>query len=163
MTIQPRKKPTARHKKTNTTKEEISAKAPPVPATLHFRGDFANQLKVISSTHMGLRLAIGEVDGKGQTLIPFIEIGMAEGSKEEGDSEEIFSAVITLENAAYIFNNFADDFLTSCRQFSEIAGSSITPDNLRTRVVGFFVKKAVETLSECVTILQHIEETSASD
>lgn len=136
-----------------------SRAAPPVdvptPLPLALRGDFANQIKIIPSTMMNLRIAIGEMEDERSVLVPFIELAMSE-SNPEGDEEPqaFFKGILTMENAAYLIADMANDFLLACQHLSAVADSSIKPDKTRTSITETFVEMARTKLEECSVALK---------
>jgi hypothetical protein len=130
---------------------------PDDPPPLRLRGDFAKQIKIIPSTMMNLRLAIGETRDRQPVLVPFVELNMTEQTPEsEAPRRTMFEGILTLENAAFLIADLADDFYLACQHYAAVAESSIKPDKARTQITAAFVDAAREKLAECADVLEKV-------
>lgn len=131
----------------------------PEPVSIGLRGNFAGQIKVIPSTMMNLRIAVGETEDARPLLVPFVELRMSELNPGEETEEPrvFFSAILSMDNAAFLMADLAGDLLVACQHFSAIAESSIKPDNARTALTRSLIEKAAATLADCAATLQKAE------
>lgn len=156
MSADTRDPPAPKRRRAQPAEEAIDRLDPP---PIGLRGDFAQQVRIIPATMMNLRVAVGETANGDPVLAPFIELSMSEQSpEEEQPPRNFFNGILTMENAAFLLADLADDFLLACQHFSMIAASPIKPDQARTAIAEFYTEKAQSRLTECLALLAKARE-----
>jgi hypothetical protein len=114
---------------------------------------------VISSTYTSLLMCMGRVGGdeSNEVLVPFVEMKFNGPKREDGAGSELFSQILTLDNAAYVLGDVFDDLATVCRQFRSV-GSGAALEMTRLEATKRFLSEAKVSLEACIADLDSIRQ-----
>jgi hypothetical protein len=113
----------------------------------------------ISSTYTSLLMCMGLVRGDeaNEVLVPFVEMKFKGPEREDGTGPvELFSQILTLDNAAYVLGDIFSDMATVCRQFRSISSGDTALEMTRLEATKLFLSEAKASLETCIAELDSI-------
>lgn len=136
---------------TQKTKRSGKAAGPPEIPAIKVSGDFAGRISVINATPMSLLIGLGEVDSsQEEVLVPLVNISIL-GSDDDGksDGKRIFSTTLTLENAAFVAGDVADELRDVVGQITKLSAKGLYPEKARLQAVNGFLASARMAIEDC--------------
>ena len=132
-------------------------------------GDFFDRVEFVSSTAMSGLLAFAKV-GDQTVLVPHVETrieGGRPGEDSDAEPRAFFSAVLTLENAAFLGVNLVSDLRSACEELATLAGSTTQLERRRLEQTRYLmahtVREALAATSRLTAVIDSYgPETSAS-
>ena len=114
-------------------------------------GDFFDRVATVPLTQMSLLIAVGQVsEGGDHVIIPFVETKLARVEGEGTEPEDLFSQILTLENAAFLVSELAGDLRLVCAHLGNMAKGPLRPEPARTEYLRRFLVQAQENVSACL-------------
>uniref|UniRef100_UPI003F494757 hypothetical protein n=1 Tax=Ensifer adhaerens TaxID=106592 RepID=UPI003F494757 len=127
--------------------------------TISITGDFASQVGVVSGTSMTLFVGVGEVEGEtNQVLVPLVSWGLAGGNDvvTSTSSSRLYSSVLTLENAAFVACDTADELRKVLTQLTIINTGGIKVEPARLQVIAGYLDGAKQAIELCQGSIQNL-------
>ncbi|BAQ49191.1 MULTISPECIES: hypothetical protein [Methylobacterium] len=125
-------------------------KLPEIP-TVTLNGDFFDRVATVPYTQMSLLMAVGQLgEGGDHILIPFVETKLGRAVSEDAEPEDLFSQLLTLENAAFLISHLAGDMRMACTHLGNMAQGPLRPEPARMEYVRRFLLRAQENVSACL-------------
>ena len=126
---------------------------PEIPSVT-LSGDFFDQVVTVPLTQMSLLMAVGQVGDEGDhVLIPFVETKLGRTEAEGAEPEDLFSQLLTLENAAFLVSDLAGDLRLACAHLGNMADGPLRPEPARMEYVRRFLVRAQANVSACLAEL----------
>ncbi|CAO4170377.1 hypothetical protein CLBKND_01581 [Methylorubrum aminovorans] len=126
---------------------------PEIPSVT-LSGDFFDQVATVPLTQMSLLMAVGQVsEGGAHVLIPFVETKLGRAEREGTEPEDLFSELLTLENAAFLVSDLAGDLRLVCQHLGNIVDGPLRPEPARMEFVRRFLIRAQENVTACLVEL----------
>lgn len=130
---------------------------PSGPVTL--LGQSASNATLVSVTYTSLLMCIGRLgeDATNEVLVPFVEMKFDGPDAADGlKAPELFSQVLTLDNAAYVLSDISSDLAQICRQFRSVSSGKTPPEMRRLEATKRFFSEARGYLETCISELDAI-------
>lgn len=138
--------------------------------TVAVTGSVARRMSEIRASNMSLVLTFGLSSSETQVLVPLIDwqlFGMLEGNGFGPDlptvGEEVFSSVLTLENVAFLAQDFGDDLRTAVKLLSQQSIGSVKPSVDRLSYAASLLREAGTHFSEAADLLEKYARNSVND
>lgn len=137
----------------STSSPEPGEEAPALPEipSVTLSGDFFDRVATVPLTQMSLLMAVGQVgEGGNHVIIPFVETKLARAEGEEAEPEDLFSQLLTLENAAFLVSSLAGDLRLACAHLGNMSSGPLRPEPARIEYVRRFLLRARDNVSACL-------------
>ena len=131
-------------------------------------GEFPDQVVVIPRTNATLLMSIGSIDEqKRSVVVPYIELIFAgfrqgtinQGKEEEELLEELFSQVVSLENAIWMLSDMASDIRAACLRLRTVVNPGAL-ENVRLKLARDYAERLRQQAEFTVALLDEINKTS---
>ncbi len=134
---------------------------PEIPSVI-LSGDLFDRVATVPLTQMSLLMAVGQLsEGGDHVLIPFVETKIARTESESADPEDLFSQLLTLENASFLVSDLAGDLRLACAHLGNMARGTLRPEPARMEYVRRFLIRAQDNVAACLAELDAFETGSA--
>lgn len=128
---------------------------PEIPV-VGLRGNAFREVFAVPATTMTLVVGVGELhDGDVPVLVPFMDTAIAGAvPRDNVGVEQVFSHMVTFENAAFIVASFAKDLRTACEHLADLSQGSLRPEPARLRQAQVFLQSAMEDVLDGIEQLE---------
>lgn len=118
---------------------------PEIPVVT-FRGNAFKEVLAVPTTTMTLIMGVGKLrDGDAPVLVAFMDTAMVgAGRGDDVEVEQVFSHMVTFENAAFIVASFTRDLRTACEHLADLSQGPLRPEPARLRQAQVFLQSAME-------------------
>ncbi|MBD9596938.1 hypothetical protein IB270_29330 [Ensifer sp. ENS05] len=125
-------------------------------------GEFASQVSIVSSTSMTVFVGVGELEDEKQVLVPLVSWGVA-GSRNAAEPEgpsSLHSSLLTLENAAFVAFDVADELRQVLSQLTTITSGGIKLEPERLKTIAHYLERAESAIELCRSNTQKLLDLS---
>lgn len=130
---------------------------PEIPA-VSVSGNFFENVQAIPFSQLALLMATARCEDEA-VLLPFVEFKLGKAD-EEKEPEDIFSSIITFENAAFLLMDLSGDLQQVCKNIGSLSTSKLRPEPVRVEYTKRLILKAQEHLAACLVELDQGNQSS---
>lgn len=148
----------------NTDSKNMRSSKPRRVERIGISGDFLDGVDLITSTSMTLLICPGRVEhDEREIMVPFVSLGMVgskQGLNDDGDSEKLFSRLLSLENATYLGCDIIAELSFVLESLVQLSAGPVKPNLVGMYSMKTFLQDAREKIDASLGALEEITISS---